>query len=409
MTLSPSLTLFDILRVLEDQAPKIHNDTIIEHRVQMQTHRDEYYALYKETGYLRKTVSLLKEELQDSRKVQERLESQLYAQEKETAHVSKEVQSLTRLKKETEKRLETELKNHEKDRLLWQQREIDLCNEVKRKLSMDPPPRRTRSATASNIWDKRQVINCETCGSGRLGLEGRPTLLTCQDAKIRTQEKVILDLNMELQHEKRVACKAMATMEEQTCRIAGLEEEISGVKELNASLMEDNESYQMLLHERTLTGEMFMNVHPTQQEHPFVPSPTSLAAELNKVGEGQWESDLSIRKLTEEVKALQEANKALALYMNKILLKIIDHQLLDVLNIDEAPPVVRPRRSTISTWETSPKATESASTSGWTKALRRMTVLGWSGSKPESTVQEDASIYDSAISSRASESSEDIK
>lgn len=115
---------------------------------------------------------------------------------------------------------------------------------------------------------------------------------------------------------------------------------------------------------------------------------------------------------------LQESNKALSLYMNKILLKIIDNQeLVDVLNIDDlAPPASspskkaeetlvkqkdtrckgnglnckdasRPRRSTVSSWISTPKqactsefaeGTTNGHSSGWSRALKRMTIGSWS-------------------------------
>ncbi|KAI9020942.1 hypothetical protein CLU79DRAFT_754457 [Phycomyces nitens] len=446
MTVSPlALDITDIIRVLEIQIPKIQHDTMTasnrEHRAQMQDSRDEFRALGIELDYLRKTMVIMKEEISNSRKVQERLESQLYAQEQETAHAHKEMQTMTRLKKEAEKRLESELRNHENDRSLWQQRETELRGEIKRWAIQKQSPRRTRSATASNIWDAPETVkNWGTCAGMSPIFEDRRALTTdtvsCRDAKIRAQEKVILDIKTELQQQKRLAHEAIMTTKAQAHRVQWLEEELGGIKRLNASLMEDNEGYQLLLHERTMTG-IFKGVEP--EEPSQTANPTSLAAELQLVVSQDTDANQAqVKKLTEEVKTLQEANKALTLYMNKILLKIVDNnQLVDVLNIDDSPtepeepvmpepvvaaPVVpitnRPRRSTISSWMSSPKpevppATVNPATNndnGWTRALRRMTVMSWTQSSKSESPKEDEAIclgHDSAISSRASESAEE--
>lgn len=162
---------------------------------------------------------------------------------------------------------------------------------------------------------------------------------------------------------------------------------------------------------------------------------------------------------------LQDTNRALQLYMNKILMKIINNkQLEDVLSIDQpvkpkpvvmTPPILQPptptktvstvnpntntsntanrqRRRTISYWGTKvpppppsktnsemdldeenrrrhssilspPQPERSVSTSttgtngGWAKALRRMSVIGWSSVKEENppishTIQNDSAV-----------------
>jgi hypothetical protein len=161
-----------------------------------------------------------------------------------------------------------------------------------------------------------------------------------------------------------------------------------------------------------------------------------------------FHSNILLLELNDEIKTLQDTNRALQLYMNKILMKIINNkQLEDVLSIDqpkqEVPtskqvkiaPVLpapvkttststsnakptgnRPRRRTISYWgskapqpeeeevkqkdETSSEAESrhvrrhstmmGDSGGGWAKALRRMSVIGWSASKEE--VNNDSAV-----------------
>lgn len=100
----------------------------------------------------------------------------------------------------------------------------------------------------------------------------------------------------------------------------------------NARLMEDNESFQLLLSEKTLNGDF------TKSDFGYMSSParadaldalegrtvtSSLADELSEVADGDNES---FRRLEAELKASKEQNKALTLYINKIIERLLEHQ-----------------------------------------------------------------------------------
>lgn len=89
-----------------------------------------------------------------------------------------------------------------------------------------------------------------------------PTIdgVSARDAKIRVQDKLIADFKAELEQQKMVLHEAMTTAEAQAQRVDGLEQELASLQQVNASLMEDNESYQMLLHEKTIAGEFPVKV-----------------------------------------------------------------------------------------------------------------------------------------------------
>lgn len=90
-----------------------------------------------------------------------------------------------------------------------------------------------------------------------------PTIdgVSARDAKIRVQDKLIADFKAELEQQKMVLHEAMTTAEAQAQRVDGLEQELASLQQVNASLMEDNESYQMLLHEKTIAGEFPVKVN----------------------------------------------------------------------------------------------------------------------------------------------------
>ncbi|KAF3392829.1 hypothetical protein F1880_008749 [Penicillium rolfsii] len=104
-----------------------------------------------------------------------------------------------------------------------------------------------------------------------------------------------------------------------------LEKELLEARMANARLMEDNESYQLLLSEKTLTGDFtkgdFMqHAHPDKQSTGGL---GSLADELESVDEAP-ETEAS-SKLEAEVKALRDQNKALTLYIERIISRVLQH------------------------------------------------------------------------------------
>lgn len=119
-----------------------------------------------------------------------------------------------------------------------------------------------------------------------------------------------------------------------------LEKELLEARMANARLMEDNESYQLLLSEKTLTGdfakgEFMRDAHPAKQSASGL---GSLADELESVEESpEGEAD---SKPEGEVKALKDQNKALTLYIERIISRLLMHDgfehILDK-NEDESP------------------------------------------------------------------------
>ena len=98
----------------------------------------------------------------------------------------------------------------------------------------------------------------------------------------------------------------------------------------NARLMEDNESYQLLLSQKTLTGDFVHSDFMGSAAHADTLSAlegrsmgTSLADELSEVAEGESEN---YRRLESELKSQKDQNKALTLYINKIIERLLQHQ-----------------------------------------------------------------------------------
>jgi hypothetical protein len=100
----------------------------------------------------------------------------------------------------------------------------------------------------------------------------------------------------------------------------------------NARLMEDNESYQLLLQEKTLNGDFgksdfsYMGASANQDALNALEGRsggTSLADELSDAAEGESEN---YRRLEAELRSMKDQNKALTLYINKIIERLLQHQ-----------------------------------------------------------------------------------
>ncbi len=112
-------------------------------------------------------------------------------------------------------------------------------------------------------------------------------------------------------------------------RLQEVEKKLLEARMANARLMEDNESYQLLLSEKTLTGDFkseFLGSSSNEDALSALEGRTavpSLADELSEAGDGEGEG---YRRLDTELKAAKAENKALTLYINKIIERLLQHQ-----------------------------------------------------------------------------------
>lgn len=124
-------------------------------------------------------------------------------------------------------------------------------------------------------------------------------------------------------------------------RVQELERILLETRMTNARLMEDNESFQLLLSEKTLNGdfsrgEFMRGTTPALEDRiPSRSGPsTSLADELESAEDSD---DQDSRKLEAEVNYLKEQNKALTLYINKIIERLLQHQGFESILDADAP------------------------------------------------------------------------
>jgi len=144
---------------------------------------------------------------------------------------------------------------------------------------------------------------------------------------ILQKDKIIEDLRLELAEYQ---VKVLEVENAGGGRTRELEKQLLETRMTNARLMEDNESFQLLLGEKTLNGDLsrgdFLRESSHAEDRPSSskgPS-TSLADELESAEEAP---DVEVvRKLEAELNSMKDQNKALTLYINKIIGRLLTYQ-----------------------------------------------------------------------------------
>ncbi|KAL8805082.1 MAG: hypothetical protein Q9182_002172 [Xanthomendoza sp. 2 TL-2023] len=113
-------------------------------------------------------------------------------------------------------------------------------------------------------------------------------------------------------------------------RMQQLEKTVLETRITNARLMEENESFQLLLSEKTLNGD-FTKTEVMQPSTAL----GSLADEL-ELAEGESEN---YRRLETEAKALKDQNKALTLYIENIIGRLLSHKEFENL-LEKTPDLM---------------------------------------------------------------------
>ena len=107
-------------------------------------------------------------------------------------------------------------------------------------------------------------------------------------------------------------------------RVQDLEGALLEARMANARLMEDNEGFQLILGEKTLNGDI--------TKADFMQPPSTASGGLGSLAEelesAEGESD-NYRRLETELRSVKEQNKALTLYVEKIISRVLQHDNYD--------------------------------------------------------------------------------
>ncbi|KAI1468127.1 uncharacterized protein F4812DRAFT_459408 [Daldinia caldariorum] len=288
----------------------------------------------------KKQAEVLQTRLDDALKEQAKLEERVHESEEQIEALRNEKRDAARQIREMEAIYETERSSMMKEKEEMGNREEEMqtvINRLKEALNQ-------RNAEDENRPTRQSSNPSPSVENGNFA---PPSSIQRSDSRnnsklLLQKDKLIESLRLELAEAQ---IKLVETENQGGGRLHEVERLLMEARMANARLMEDNESYQLLLQEKTLHGEFgkgdfgYMSVSGTNQDalnalegrsnagdNPPAAG-ASLADELGALGGDEKAADEeTVRRLETELRAAKDQNKALTLYINKIIERLLQHQ-----------------------------------------------------------------------------------
>ncbi|KAI0185892.1 hypothetical protein EV127DRAFT_192637 [Xylaria flabelliformis] len=285
----------------------------------------------------RKQAEVLQSRLDESLKEQAKLEESAHENEEQIEALRNEKREAARQMREMEAIYEAERSSMMKEKEEMSNREEEMqtiINRLKETLSQRNAEDEYRPTRQSN--------------NNSPSVEGGfapPSSVQRSDSRntsklLLQKDKLIESLRLELAEAQ---IKLVESENQGGGRLHEVERLLMEARMANARLMEDNESYQLLLQEKTLHGDFgkgdfnYMGVSANQDAlnalegrestgSALAPPGTSLADELGSIADESEMGEDPSRRLEAELRAMKDQNKALTLYINKIIERLLQHQ-----------------------------------------------------------------------------------
>lgn len=275
-----------------------------------------------------KQAQVLQSRLDDALHEQGKLEDRLHENEERLETLENDKRDALRQKREMESIYEAERSSMTKEREEMSNREEEmqiiiqrLKDSLNQRVNGDEETRISRRSNNSSPSLEGGQFAPPSGGLNRSDSRNNSKLLLQKDRLIESLRLELAEAQIKLVESENMGGGRMQEVERLLLE----------ARMTNARLMEDNESYQLLLSEKTLTGDFaksdFMgsashNVDALSALEGRTAAP-SLADELSEAGEGESEN---YRRLEAELKSAKDQNKALTLYINKIIERLLQHQ-----------------------------------------------------------------------------------
>lgn len=276
-------------------------------------------------------VEVLQSKLDEAVKESAKLEEKAHEYEEQIETLSNEKREMTRQMREMESIYEAERSSILKEKEEMASREEEMQAMIQRL--------KDSLAQRNNMAEESRPSRQHSAGSSpslENGSFAPPSSIQRSDSRnssklILQKDKLIESLRLELAEAQ---IKLVESENQGGGRLHEVERLLMEARMANARLMEDNESYQLLLQERTLKGDFgqndfsYMGSNSNQDALAALEGKaagSSLADELSEATEGESVSD-GDRRLEAELKSMKEQNKALTLYINKIIERLLQHQ-----------------------------------------------------------------------------------
>ncbi|KAI5467150.1 putative M protein, serotype 2.1 precursor [Mariannaea sp. PMI_226] len=276
----------------------------------------------------KRQADVLQSKLDEAVKESAELEEHAHEHEEQLETLTNEKREITRQMREMESIYEAERSSILKEKEEMANREEEMQSVIQR----------LKDSLAQRNNDDESRPSRQLSSSSSPSIDGGtfapPSSLQRSDSRnssklILQKDKLIESLRLELAEAQ---IKLVETENQGGGRLHEVERLLMEARMANARLMEDNESYQLLLQERTLKGDFgqndfsYMTNNSNQDALNALEGKAggnSLADELSDATEGEVEGD---RRLESELKSMREQNKALTLYINKIIERLLQHQ-----------------------------------------------------------------------------------
>ena len=278
-------------------------------------------------------LNFLQTRLDESQQEQGKLEERLHQSNINVEELESERAQSTRQRREMQDLYETERTSMLKDRAEQKTREDELVS-ANQRLKENLAQRETRNNVEDSKVESSRVRENDQFAPPALGSRPESKDLSKQDTskQVMQKDQVIKSLRLELAEAQ---IKIMELDTDGGGRIHELEKRLLETRIANARLMEDNESFQLLLSEKTLNGD-FSKTEAMQQSSGV----GSLADELgSEETESTDEKSDESRRLETEVKSLKDQNKALAKYIETIIGRLLAHKEFENI-LDKTPDLM---------------------------------------------------------------------
>ncbi|KAL5392686.1 hypothetical protein DPSP01_000389 [Paraphaeosphaeria sporulosa] len=297
-----------------------------------------------------KQVDVLNARLDDAIKEQAKLEERAHEEEEKVESLEAEKQKLARHQRELEGIYEAERVQAMKDKEEAQNRVEELQETIQRlketmaKKNVEGSDGEEGRLSRASSFRQNPSRNSSSQNIDTASSFAPPSTVQRSDSRnhsklIHQKDQIIEGLRLELAE---FQIKMMEMDNAGGGRLRELEKQMVDIRMANARLIEDNESFQLLLGEKTLNGTLSRGdmLRPSSAHSDRAPSRNgplnSLADELGGLEGDEGAEGEVVRKLEHEINGLKDQNKALTLYINKIIGRLLQHQGFEsVLGGDE--------------------------------------------------------------------------
>lgn len=336
---SPQSSFLNTNTKVSDEASE--EDSRAEHVSLMEELRSRVQKAETASEEYQRQLNLLQARLDNSHHEQGQLEDRLHQSNETIEELESDNAAATRQKREIEGLFETE-----RDAILQDKRERQAKMEELQAANQRLKETLAQRETRGNADGNRILLR--TNSGNELGQFAPPSSQQCRDSKdnselVTQKDRVIKSLRLELAEAQ---IKIMEIDSMGGGQVHEMEKKLLEAKVTMARLTEDNESFQLLLSEKTLNGD-FSKTETMQQSSRLGSLAEELGSEELESPEGKTDDS---RQVEAEIKSLKDQNKALALYIESIIGRLLQHKEFENI-LDKTPDLMSgaPRPQTANT------------------------------------------------------------